>query len=532
MADLFISHAREDNALATRLAEALDRAGYSTWIYSRDSVPGLSYLVQTGQAIRDARCVIILISPASLQSHQVTREVIRTHEENKPVMPLLLGLTHDEFARRQSEWREALGSATSLVVPPEGLEPIFPRILAGLSAMGVAGKETLARATGKARILLAEDEQMVRTMLELVLTRKADYQVAMAVDAASAMAMARQFKPDLLLTDIRMPGQSGLELIDQLRRLPEFTQLPVVIMSAYSYAMAQGATDSTTIYMAKPFEIDMLILEIGRLLDAAKNRDGGVPPPLPTPVPRPSSPVRATQSAVEEAESLDAYQIEFTDACAANLRTLALTPDQVRELVSAEFRSHTNYFRFDLEDYPLPLRSSYIVYINKIGLRIQFTRLVSCTADQAKLASWSDLLSLYRRATRFAYRRGKPEALLVDAGAVARVVTLHVDLRTRIRKHYETFERLPLEPLMYGLPAMPTPDPAGAPARPNSADVAAQIAFHLIQSARADESASRVEQDARFGDITLADATGLVVTDLERSLQHLHKILLAFPPLD
>ena len=51
MAQLFISHAEADSKLAEDVAGALEGRGYSTWYYERDSVPGLSYLLQTGQAI-------------------------------------------------------------------------------------------------------------------------------------------------------------------------------------------------------------------------------------------------------------------------------------------------------------------------------------------------------------------------------------------------------------------------------------------------------------------------------------------------
>lgn len=135
--DVFISHVEDDADAALRLADDLADAGYSTWCYERDAIPGPSYLLQTSQAIEHSRAVVVLVSPDSLGSHQVTSEVVRAHESAKPFIPLLLGISHAEFGARQPEWREAIGSAASLEVPDAGIDAIAPRIVAGLRALGL-----------------------------------------------------------------------------------------------------------------------------------------------------------------------------------------------------------------------------------------------------------------------------------------------------------------------------------------------------------------------------------------------------------
>lgn len=137
MGHVFISHVEEDSALALPLAEGLEAAGFKTWYYERDSLPGHSYLIQTGQAIEDAAAVIVIISPRSIKSAQVTKEIIRGSEAEKPFIPLLCDMSHAEFQRRQPEWREALGSAASLAIPGDGIAKIVPRIVASLAAMQV-----------------------------------------------------------------------------------------------------------------------------------------------------------------------------------------------------------------------------------------------------------------------------------------------------------------------------------------------------------------------------------------------------------
>lgn len=139
MADVFISHVEKDSKIALEIAQGLEAAGYTVWYYERDSVPVLSYLVQTGQAIEQSRAVVLIISLHSLGSNQVSSEVVRAHEAGKP-FPLLSQITHNQFQSRQPLWRQAVGSASSIAIPPEGVAVIISRIISGLKALGVGAE--------------------------------------------------------------------------------------------------------------------------------------------------------------------------------------------------------------------------------------------------------------------------------------------------------------------------------------------------------------------------------------------------------
>ncbi len=136
MTEIFVSHVEEDADVALEIALGLEEAGYTTWCYEVDSIPGPSYLTQTGQAVEESRAIIMVISPNSLGSRQVTSEVIRAHESNSAFIPLLRGISHAEFQTRQPEWREAVGAASSTSIPPEGVLSILPRIITGLKTLG------------------------------------------------------------------------------------------------------------------------------------------------------------------------------------------------------------------------------------------------------------------------------------------------------------------------------------------------------------------------------------------------------------
>ena len=137
MSDVFIAHVEEDADVALEIVLGLEEAGYTTWCYEIDSIPGPSYLIQTGQAVEQSKAVVVVISPHSLSSRQVTKEVVRAHESGSQFVPVLRGITHIEFQNRQPEWREAMGAASSIRIPLEGVADILPRIIGGLKILGV-----------------------------------------------------------------------------------------------------------------------------------------------------------------------------------------------------------------------------------------------------------------------------------------------------------------------------------------------------------------------------------------------------------
>jgi len=134
---IFISHVEEDYSIALQIAGALETKGYSTWYYERDSVPGPAYLAQMGDAIEQSQAVVLVISPQSVGSNQVTTEVVRAHEANKAFIPLLNGITHAEFQTRAPVWRQALGASTSIAVSQEAVGDVVGRVIDGLEALGI-----------------------------------------------------------------------------------------------------------------------------------------------------------------------------------------------------------------------------------------------------------------------------------------------------------------------------------------------------------------------------------------------------------
>jgi len=116
----------------------------------------------------------------------------------------------------------------------------------------------------KATILVVEDEEKLRRVVELQL-KNAGYDVEQAGTAEDASKLAD--RADVILTDLRLPGQSGLELLQNLRLQDSHT--PVIVMTAFGSietaveAMKAGAVD----FLPKPFSLDHLTTVIEKALE-------------------------------------------------------------------------------------------------------------------------------------------------------------------------------------------------------------------------------------------------------------------------
>jgi hypothetical protein len=137
MSHVFISYVAEDAATARELAGALEEARYTTWFYERDSPPRPPYVTQILQAIAQSTIVIVLVSSAALGSWQVDRDIFHAFTTHKAMIPVLIGITHEELRNRHREWVLLFGPATWLSLPPDGVSAFIPRLVQGLKSMGV-----------------------------------------------------------------------------------------------------------------------------------------------------------------------------------------------------------------------------------------------------------------------------------------------------------------------------------------------------------------------------------------------------------
>ena len=106
------------------------------------------------------------------------------------------------------------------------------------------------------RILYVEDEADIRTVARLALEAVGGFTVELAASGDEALLRAKEFRPDLLLLDVMMPGMDGQATLGALRALPETAAVPAIFMTARAQPAevaalkAQGALGVIT----KPFD--------------------------------------------------------------------------------------------------------------------------------------------------------------------------------------------------------------------------------------------------------------------------------------
>jgi DNA-binding response OmpR family regulator len=125
------------------------------------------------------------------------------------------------------------------------------------------------------RILIADDDPNIAGLVRMYLT-KAGYDSAIARDGDETVKLLREERFDLLILDIMMPGQDGIQVIRGLRRRSE---LPVIFLSARSSdidkvaGLQLGADD----YVTKPFNPTELVARVQSVLRRSRTADGPGP---------------------------------------------------------------------------------------------------------------------------------------------------------------------------------------------------------------------------------------------------------------
>ena len=126
-------------------------------------------------------------------------------------------------------------------------------------------------------VLVVDDDPDVALLVRMMLERRGGCSVDVAEDGEAALALATAHPPDVVVTDIEMPGISGLELIDQLRaRVPA---VPVVVMTAHvsvDYAVSALRAQADE-FLTKPLDATRLVETVRRLAAESRARRDAIP---------------------------------------------------------------------------------------------------------------------------------------------------------------------------------------------------------------------------------------------------------------
>jgi type IV pilus assembly protein PilB len=159
------------------------------------------------------------------------------------------------------------------VVPPDDVDPPEEMPEHAMESPALSADVLSPRPT---RVLVVDDDPALLDILRDILVSER-YEVTLAGDGREALAAVYRERPDLILTDMQMPGLDGLELLRKLRRDLATCQIPVIFLTvvenldAEAKALDLGADD----YLSKPVERARLVSRIRRALLRAHLRGAG-----------------------------------------------------------------------------------------------------------------------------------------------------------------------------------------------------------------------------------------------------------------
>lgn len=124
-----------------------------------------------------------------------------------------------------------------------------------------------------ALILIAEDEKDIRELIQFSLTF-AGFDVKTVSNGKELVETAKSMtpKPDLIISDVRMPQMTGYEACAEIKKMPQLKNVPVILLSAKGQEseIQAGLESGAYEYILKPFAPDELIRRVSEIVNSAK----------------------------------------------------------------------------------------------------------------------------------------------------------------------------------------------------------------------------------------------------------------------
>ena len=119
----------------------------------------------------------------------------------------------------------------------------------------------LAVETPRRRVLIAEDEALIRLDLAEMLDEAGYEVVAQAANGEEAVELAREHRPDLVITDVKMPKVDGLEVLRRVKQDPKLRHIPVVMLTSSSEErdLVESYSLGVNAYVVKPVDFGQFV---------------------------------------------------------------------------------------------------------------------------------------------------------------------------------------------------------------------------------------------------------------------------------
>ena len=183
-----------------------------------------------------------------------------------------IGQYGHSIVEEAERWGARGAQRPPLESPPEYTSDVTETTSSSDSGNALPLTVVIPPSTHGCRILVVDDNQDMRQFVKGVLLQF--YEVLEASDGQLAWEMAIEQQPDLILSDIMMPGLDGYSLLKALRSSPQTRSIPFVLLSANAgdKARIEGLVAGADDYLAKPFSPKELVARVHTLLDNSRMR--------------------------------------------------------------------------------------------------------------------------------------------------------------------------------------------------------------------------------------------------------------------
>lgn len=125
------------------------------------------------------------------------------------------------------------------------------------------------------QILIVDDEPGIVVPLQFLMEQQG-YKVMTAESGEFALEVIYQYKPDLILLDIMLPGIDGWEVCEIVRLNPDCRNIKIIFLTAKKSEvdMAKGLALGGDAYITKPFSNDVLVAKVNEILELRTSNDG------------------------------------------------------------------------------------------------------------------------------------------------------------------------------------------------------------------------------------------------------------------
>ncbi len=123
-------------------------------------------------------------------------------------------------------------------------------------------------------ILIAEDEPYIREVIKAMVNELGNFEIVEASDAGELVDFARKARPDLIITDVIMPGNDAYHALGELKKDEEFKNIPVIFESALMSDRAVFETmapPGPAMFLVKPFKFDEFAKAVKKMLPPEKD---------------------------------------------------------------------------------------------------------------------------------------------------------------------------------------------------------------------------------------------------------------------